>query len=157
MQSMCIIDIDTPYGASYINTNGELEMRQKSPISSGMVAKEIYISDIFANLTSPYDYMEIYKDFNSKNVTTHYNYEKLIMPFMNSEETELDIEITIPSYQKVYYFAPILYILKFAWIQYLAILIPCVIACYFVLLFIFRYQIFETSVVSDIPKKMRIS
>ena len=44
---MCLIDIDTPNGASYINTNGNLELRQKSPISSGTIARTLYYSDIF--------------------------------------------------------------------------------------------------------------
>jgi hypothetical protein len=152
MRSICYIDIDTPYGASYINTNGELELRQKSPISSGTISKAIYYDDIFSDLTSPYDYMGIYNDFQSKNITTHYNYEKLIMPFLYNKETELDLEINIPTYQKVLYFQTVLKCMKSAWIQYISILIPCAIICYLILLFIFRYQIFETYVVNDFPK-----
>ena len=151
---MSMIDIDTPYGASYIYSNGPLELKQKSPISSGTIAKTLYYTDIFKNSTSPFDFLGIYKDFNSRNLTTVYNYDKLVMPYRSNKETELDLEIIIPSYQEVVFLAPLLTTLKFAWIQYLSILIPTAIIIYLILLFIFKYQIFETSVVNDLPKKI---
>ena len=151
---MSMIDIDTPYGASYIYSNGPLELKQKSPISSGTIAKTLYYTDIFKNSTSPFDFLGIYKDFNSRNLTNVYNYDKLVMPYRSNKETELDLEIIIPSYQEVVFLAPLLTTLKFAWIQYLSILIPTAIIIYLILLFIFKYQIFETSVVNDLPKKI---
>ena len=154
---MCLIDIDTPNGASYINTNGYLELRQKSPISSGTIARTLYYSDIFKNSTAPFDYIGTYKEFNQRNLTTVYNYDKFVMPYKSSRETELDINIDIPSYQEVIFISPLLTTLKFAWIQYLSILIPCIIVCYFILLFIFRYQIFETSIINDLPKKIKMN
>lgn len=157
MQSMCLLDIDTPNGASYINTNGNLELRQKSPISSGTIARTLYYSDIFKNSTLPFDYVGTYKEFNQRNLTTVYNFDKFVMPYKSSRETELDISIIIPSYQEVIYISPLLTTLKFAWIQYLSIFIPSVFVCYFILLFIFRYQIFETSVINDLPKKIKMN
>lgn len=153
MQTMCILDIDTPNGASYIYTNGILELKQKSPISSGTIAKTLYYTDIFKNSTSPFDFIGIYKDFTQRNLTTVYNPDKLVMPYRSNRETELDIEITIPSYQEVVYLAPLLTTLKFAWIQYFSILVPTAVIIYLILLFIFRYQIFESSVINDLPKK----
>ncbi len=41
--------------------------------------------------------------------------------------------------------------LKLAWIQYLAILVPVVFIEYLILSFIYKYQIFEASVMSDLP------
>ncbi len=41
--------------------------------------------------------------------------------------------------------------LKLAWIQYVSILVPVVVIEYLILSFIFKYQIFETSVMSDLP------
>ena len=152
---MCLIDIDTPYGASYINTNGDLVLKQKSPISEATIAKTVYYTDIFRNASAPFDYVGTYKEFNNRNLTTVYKYDKLVMPYRTSRETELDINIEIPSYQEVLFISPLLTTLKFAWIQYISILIPCVIVCYLILLFIFRFQIFETSVINDLPRKMK--
>ncbi len=41
--------------------------------------------------------------------------------------------------------------LKMAWIQYLSIFIPVVLIEYLILAFVFKYQIFETSVMSELP------
>jgi hypothetical protein len=101
MQTMCLIDIDTPNGASYIYTNGVLNMKQKSPISSGTIAKTLYWSDIFQNATSPYDFVGLYKEFADRNLTTSYDYDKIVMPFRSNRETLLEFDITIPSYQPV--------------------------------------------------------
>lgn len=101
MQTMCLIDIDTPVGASYIYTNGRLNLNKKSPISSGTIAKTLYYTDIFQNTTSPYDFLSIYKEFTSRNLTTTYEYDKFVQPLRSNRETELEVEITIPSYQTI--------------------------------------------------------
>lgn len=103
MQSMSLIDIDTPVGASYIYTNGYINLNQKSPISSGTIAKTLYYTDIFQNATAPYDFVSLYTDFISRNLTTPYVYDKLVMPYRSNRETELEFDINIPSYQEVKY------------------------------------------------------
>ena len=101
MQTMCLIDIDTPVGASYVYTNGYLNLNQKSPITSGTIAKTIYYTDIFKNATSPYDFVTMYKEFAERNLTTNYVYDKIVMPYRSNTETEIEVEITIPSYQEI--------------------------------------------------------
>lgn len=98
---MCLIDIDTAMGASYVYTNGHIDLAQKSPISSGTIARTIYDTDIFQNPTSPFDFVGLYKEFSSRNLTTNYVYEKIIMPYRSNRETEIEVEITIPSYQEI--------------------------------------------------------
>ncbi len=100
---MCLIDIDTAMGASYVYTNGQLNLLQKSPISSGTIARTAYNTDIFQNATAPFDYVGLYKEFTSRNLTTSYVYDKLVMPYRSNRETEIEIEMTIPSYQEVRY------------------------------------------------------
>ncbi len=101
MQTMCLIDIDTPNGASYIYTNGDLKLNQKSPISSGSIANNLYETDIFQNATSPYDFISLYKEFISRNFTTTYDYNKIVMPYRSNRETVMEIEINIPYYQEI--------------------------------------------------------
>jgi hypothetical protein len=101
MQTMCLIDIDTPVGASHIYTNGDLKLKQKSPISSGTIAKTIYYTDIFQSTDSPYDFSSLYKNFVSRNLTTYYDFDKNVMPFRSNRETALEFDINIPSYQSI--------------------------------------------------------
>lgn len=101
MQSMSLIDIDTPIGASYIYTNGMLNLQQKSPISSGSISRSMYYTDIFQNATSPFDFLAMYTNFASRNFTTTYNYDKFVMPYRSSKELQIEMDINIPSYQEV--------------------------------------------------------
>ena len=101
MQTVCLIDIDAPMGASYIYTNGVLTLAQKSPISSGNIASKLYNTDIFQNSTSPFDYVGLYKEFSRRNLTSPYVYDKLVMPYKSNRVTEIEVEITIPSYQEI--------------------------------------------------------
>lgn len=41
--------------------------------------------------------------------------------------------------------------LKMAWIQYLTILIPVAVIAYFILLFLFKNQIFQTALTTNLP------
>ena len=101
MHTMSIIDIDTPNGAAFIYTNGNINLNLKSPISSSTIAKSLYYTDIFVNMTSPLDYTYLYKEYISRNLTTPYVYDKIIMPFRSNKETVIEIEMTVPSYQNV--------------------------------------------------------
>jgi len=95
--------------------------------------------------------LSVYKTFNNRNLTTPYTYQKISMPYLGSTFTEINVEMTIPSYQKIAYLTPILLQLKNAWIQYLSIFIPVSIVIFIIMRFVFKYQIFETAVSNDIP------
>ena len=101
MQSMSLVDIDTPYGASYIYINGQIELIQKSLISSGTMSRLTYNNNIITNITSPIDYNYLNKEYNERNLTTPLKYDKLIMPFTSNSNTEIEIDITIPFFQTI--------------------------------------------------------
>jgi hypothetical protein len=158
MNSMSLIDIDTPIGASYVYVSGQLKFNQKTPISSGSIARAMYFQDIFVNATAPIDFMTVYKDYMSRNITTPIQYEKLVMPYRSHVETVIEVDIAVPAYQEIKYilflcrfFSPLLLTLKMAWIQYLSIFIPCAVVVYLIILFIFKYQIFDAAVVNNLP------
>jgi hypothetical protein len=101
MNSISLIDIDTPVGASYVYINGQIKLNQRSPLSSGTIAKTIYYTDLFVNSTAPVDFMSIYKDYMSRNLTTPIVFDKLVMPYKSNTETVIEVDITVPYYQDV--------------------------------------------------------
>jgi hypothetical protein len=101
MNSMSLIDIDTAVGASYVYINGQLKFNQKSPITPGAITSILYYKDIFVNSTSPVDFITIYKDYISRNITTPLVYDKLVMPYRSNVETVIEVDINIPSYQDI--------------------------------------------------------
>ena len=148
---MSLIDIDTPVGASYINVNGEILLNQKSPISSGSIANSRYYTDIFNNITSPLDYTSIYDEYINRNLTTPIRYDKLVMPYRTDRETTIEVDLTIPSYQNVLYITPTIYSLKQAWIQYISLLLPGLLVIYLILLFVFKYKVYDTAIIDNLP------
>jgi hypothetical protein len=74
-----------------------------------------------------------------------------VSPYSSSYSTEINVQISIPSFQKFQYVTPILLQLKNAWVQYLAIFIPVFIVIYLIMRFLFKYQIFDTAVNNDLP------
>lgn len=78
----------------------------------------------------------------------------MIQPLGASRTAKVSMDVVVPINQRVLYIPGVLETLKFAWVQYLALLIPSLLIFYGVSGFIFRYQIVETSVTSDlVPKK----
>jgi hypothetical protein len=101
MHTMSIIDIDTPYGASYIKVNGKFNLNQKAPISSGIIANTLTYTNMLTNMTSPVDFVSLCDEYRVRNVTTVISFDKIVMPYRSDSETVIEIELTVPSYQSV--------------------------------------------------------
>ena len=101
MKTMAYIDINTVYGASLIYINGDLNLIQKSPIAYGSVPRSLYNSSIFNNNTSPFDFISIYEQFTNRNLSTKFDYDKIIYPYLYTNEVILDITINFPSYENI--------------------------------------------------------
>jgi hypothetical protein len=98
---------------------------------------------------------EIFKDFSfNRPQVAKYDIYKEEFLTGNSEQLEFNIEINIPTQQKIIYRRPAYINLKFRWIEYLALFIPVVFIVYSIISFMFRYQLVECSVISSIPKAM---
>ena len=70
--------------------------------------------------------------------------------------TTIVLSIQIPKSQEIIYKPGIMETLKFAMMQYIAVLIPCLWAARKGLSFLFRYRIFEAHLVSDLKPKRKI-
>jgi len=152
METAAIIDFDTIYGASYIYLNGDLNLKQTSPIAYGAVTRAIYNTSIFDNKTDPFDMVSIYQQFNGRNVTVKYDYDKIVYPLYGSNEVLIEINVNYPSYQPVFAYTNRLLVLQNAWDQYICMFIPIAFVIYYFAYFIFRNQVFQTAVVDDLPK-----
>lgn len=85
-----------------------------------------------------------------------YDYQHIVQPFASPHKTSIMIEVEIPTSQEVKYIPGVLQTLKFAWIQYLALVIPSMWVFHRVCGFMFRHQILDSSVTSDLIARKRI-
>lgn len=67
----------------------------------------------------------------------------------------MQISANIPQSQEVKYIPGVLETLKFAWVQYLALLVPSLMIFRCLSGFLFKYQIVEASISSDLTKRKR--
>ena len=148
-----VIDIDTPNGFSSIKVEGDLKFKQRSPIQSTKKPfTQYYYGDNEEKLlgsdemhqNSPYDFLKIFEYYQSNNFTTTYDYNSIIVPGSdNNKECKLEATIDIPSFQKFVYYPPISQMVKEAWNQYFYLFIVIYILVRLVLIFLMEHKLFS--------------
>ena len=152
MDTAAFIDINTPLGASYIKVNGNLNLKQKSPIDRTTFYNEFYYENVLDsdNYKEKINFYDIQNEYYSRNFSTFYDYETFIEPMKNPNVVKLDIDINVPSFQKILYKTPLFTKIKFFWVQYAAVFIPVGCIMYFIMQFVFRNHIVNTVNSNDI-------
>jgi hypothetical protein len=84
-----------------------------------------------------------------------YDYNVVVQPLGAPGKTSIQLDIGVPINQELRYIPGVLETLKFAWIQYLSLLIPSLLIFWMAIGFILRYQLVETSVTSDLTQKKK--
>lgn len=163
MTSLFDISIDTPTGASSIQTNGELQLVQAVPTHIDSVKRTLYQTSPFAiyDQYSLPDILEFYFDRQGNTSYPNITIERtifhqkslLVQPYGPVNKLTLDISIKIPATQRIRYTPGILETLKYAWIQYLAIFLPALFVFKEFIGFLFKYKILQANVVADLSNK----
>ncbi len=151
-ESMMYLDIDTPKGENRIVMNGELVLKQKSPIAQMSIPKVLKDKYLFGDdRESPYDMLALYNKYSSKNITTKFEGDVFLSPNNNNNnKVDIILNVYIPKSQDVLYYASVAETIKEAWIQYIYFFIPIYFLIHFILSFILRNRVFPCSVQSDI-------
>ena len=87
---------------------------------------------------------------------TEYKAETIVQPLGSSFSTTLDLTIKVPISQEIMYRPGMMETIKFAWVQYVMVLIPCLGICNYYFSFLFTYRILEGVLVSDLKSKRKI-
>ena len=151
-ESMMYLDIDTPNGENRIVMNGELVLKQKSPIAQMSIPKVLKDKYLFGDdRESPYDMLALYNKYSKKNITTKFEGDVFLSPNNNNNnKVDIILNVYIPKSQDVLYYASVAETIKEAWIQYIYFFIPIYFLIHFILSFILRNRVFPCSVQSDI-------
>jgi len=156
MNTVAMVDIDTPLGASYIKVDGNLNLMQKSTMDRTTFYNEYYYRNVFNNTNGEYlSFDQIANEYYSRNFTTHYDYDTYIIPMKNPNVVKIEVNINIPSFQKILFSTPLFTKIKFFWLQYFSILIPIAVIFYFIIQFVFRNHIVDTINSNDIGVKKK--
>jgi hypothetical protein len=85
--------------------------------------------------------------YAERNETTVYNYGKPVVSpgGGNSYESTINLKVRIPLAQTLYYEPSTIEVLKFAWVQYIALLIPVVYIILQFVTFVYGNKIMDTT------------
>ena len=167
MNTVAMADIDTPLGASYIKVDGDLKLQQKTAIDRTTFYNENIYRFIYRSNTNQdtqtsidnnyqlYDFNDIAKEYYSRDFSTLYDYDTYIVPMKNPRIVRLEVNINVPSFQKILYSTPLFTKIKFFWAQYVSVLIPIAGIFYFIMQFAFRNHIVDTINSNDIGVKKK--
>lgn len=128
---------------AFATMKGELNLLQKNPMAEGTIKRELYNSKLEDDYFT-YGIRGLLDRYNMRNQTTEYNAEPIISSYGSTTETKVVMSVVVPNYESILYTASVLEIVKYAWIQYLALLIPI----YF-LLYVWLYGFIVKSNVLD--------
>lgn len=140
IESIGIVDVETPLGASKIQSEGFISFHQKSPIFQGTLGLNLQ-NNLIGNYTYPQYIDDLLVKHMSSNFTTTYDHKTKVIPYSSSRDTEIDLIVKIPEEQQIILQAPYLYQLKQAWIQYFSVLVPVVIVIYIIMYYLYTLNI----------------
>ncbi|XP_010381283.2 transmembrane protein 231 isoform X1 [Rhinopithecus roxellana] len=155
MQSMAFLQSSFPVPGSQLYVNGDLRLQQKQPLSCGGLDARYNISVI--NGTSPfaydYDLTHIVAAYQERNVTTILNDPNPIWLVDRAADAPFVINAIIRYPVEVISYQPGFWeMVKFAWVQYVSILLIFLWVFERIKIFVFQNQVVTTIPVTATPR-----
>jgi hypothetical protein len=80
----------------------------------------------------------------------------IVQPLGSSFSSTMKLNIDIPLSQEIKYGPGLMETIKFAWMQYIMIFFPLLLLTYAGIEFLFKYQVFESVIVSDLGRPRKV-
>lgn len=110
-----------------------------------MYYKELFNITSSSNEISPFDLNSIYSNYQKNNLTTKFEYDyfdKFLAP--DDSDLVVELEVNIPSQERISYIPTYLTTFKEAWIQYFCLLIPLFIVIRILFYFLLNSGVFKS-------------
>lgn len=155
MQSMAFLQSSFPVPGSQLYVNGDLRLQQKQPLSCGGLDARYNVSVI--NGTSPfaydYDLTHVVAAYQERNVTTILNDPNPIWLVGRAADAPFVINAIIRYPVEVISYQPGFWeMVKFAWVQYVSILLIFLWVFERIKIFVFQNQVVTTIPVTATPR-----
>ncbi|NXC38837.1 TM231 protein, partial [Penelope pileata] len=154
MQSMAFLQFFSPVSGSQLYMNGDLKLNQRQLLNHCGLDTRYNVSVV--NGTSPfasdYDLTNIIAAYQDRNVTTVFSDPSPVWMTGRAADTPFIINATIRYPVEVILYPPGFWeMIKFAWIQYVSILLIFLWVFGRIKMFVFQNQVLTTTPVSPIP------
>jgi len=161
LSSLVALDISSPYGSSGLWVHGQLSFRQKLPLYQSPEARQVYAgSPLDVNWRSnwipdkqPLSLEELLSRYAQRNETVMF--EPLVPPMWDyTPRQSFRIQMTMDVHPQLVYYVPLASeVLKLAWVQVLAFLIPTWVVVKWLKGIAFDRRLVESFVVPQLPPK----
>mmetsp|Transcript_59058 Transcript_59058/g.141050 ORF Transcript_59058/g.141050 Transcript_59058/m.141050 type:complete len:319 (-) Transcript_59058:5-961(-) len=157
MTGMVALDLSAPYPATGVQVLGELALKQSAPLRVHSDLRDVYISsplewtgsDSWEALNQPLRIPSLLARYAERNETLQLNQVAPVMwDYAPRDSFHVRLQAKVPP-QLIQYTPGVLEALKFAWMQFAALLVPTWLVVSCVLTYAFERQIVETNVVSQ--------
>ncbi|XP_060538414.1 transmembrane protein 231 [Pantherophis guttatus] len=154
MQSMAFLQSFSPVPGSQVFVNGDLKLHQRQPLHHAGLDSRYNVSVI--NSTSPfaqdYDFVNIIEIYQKRNVTTVLSGPSPIWVTGRSPDQPFVIQAFIHYPMELIVYQPGFWeMMKFAWMQYISILLIFLWIFERIKIFLLRNQVLNTVPVSPLP------
>lgn len=161
MSGLIAIDINAPYPATGVWVQGQLRFRQNTPLHINTEVREVYtqsplainFGSSWATAHQPLSVQGILERYAARNETVFMDQVlPAVWDYSPRERFEIRLSLDVVP-QHIYYIPGSLEVLKWAWMQMIAFLVPTWAVLQALQAFAFDKQVVETYVVPDLPGK----
>ena len=147
MVGLAYASVDTPSGASNVYIDGDLTFKQVEPLKPSTIVRTEYNTSVLSLTSTAENYLPLLLlRYNDRNTTSVYDYQSLVVPSASTLSLIISMKVRIPPNQQFEYSPAFLEVMKFAWVQYLSLLLPIAYLIFRFASFIYRNQILEAHV-----------
>jgi len=153
---MAFISIDTPNGASQVNTFGTLNLSQRTPFRANAKNETETNYDYIENMLRKkpsLTLLDIEREMTSRNETLNYDHTSMVIPRGNQYSTKIKMAIDIPEYQSILYIPSLEESAKFNLLSYVSFLLPAYYLFFGVLSVAVASNIVKTTSFDTLPVK----
>jgi len=155
--TMVYFHFDSYLGISEVKSIGEIKLKQRYPLKILNEDNYLFEESIFdISAEKSIDFLSIFQEYNNRNFTTYFQGESFITPYKSTDIIDLEFILTVPYYEEIEFFAPILYTLKQSWIKYFSTFVPIIIIFYLILQYAFKSKIlkgYDETMINDSQDK----
>lgn len=142
-------NIDLPVGGAEVFIEGEFTLKQKKPLATGTITSSVYNDTILETGSMSDVYLPLLlQRYQDRNFTAEYVHSPPLVRPGGQRSPTINMKIRIPTDASLAYVPPFLEVMKFAWVQYIALLLPVAFILGSFAKFLYSNQILESHVVS---------
>jgi len=151
MQDYIKFNVNSVNGISGATISGNVEFNQNIPLQSSTIIRNVYNTSVFDEPLDELDAISLEERKMRRNETITCNCQMSVISAQSGTKTKIVIDLDLPISQSIWYIPTLFQNLKFAWIQYIYLLIPIYFLLDWIMRFAFRNKLFYLFELNDLP------